>query len=1130
MAEFTKSELKQIQKKFYADYPGGKIKKDNIELSEDESFQEYLRMNRDRFEKKLPNRDFAAFRERSLDSEQNEFIFDRLKLAVMLEMALINQPAYEAAIKNPPSAIETLNQKRPLNDRQQAEFEHRLTDKMLEDKAMFQILPPSVLAEQYRRVNEKITQGQSAPEDEVKAEKLASRIDELSQSLYQKQQLFFADVTNISDTYDGYMQMFAVRETYPRQNEDTAGLQRINEENRAYLADLIEDYDREWNLEAVDENAGARLDKRFDELTALLNQTALDEETMQLAANFKFYDEENNPQPQFVDEQGNVSDVYSPGTKIIEGSALETMLRIARQNVLQQQLTESAPATIESLNQAVREELPSVLYAAHVAQQVEQGAKEDPRQFIDPVFLRRFMADLSQEDKPMGVSPSAFQAAVDSCVNHVGAYAHRLGGKIGKNQPVVSKLFEPLKNLDRRAGDRTVTEINKRAVRIEMLKRTAKGAASAFFVSGAITVAATAAAADASLTAATLGANKMAGMAVGSMLAVGMTVRQIRRWRKERKAAGKKRGLGALLKDRRMMMTIGTTALGAAALGFAVTGNPGAAQMLGYSAMAMGTANGVINTFQDSRKSGLGVWEAGGWAVLQTVATVGAGFAGRAAANAGIDAYNAGHADNQLFQHREKIGEHTETTVHTTTETVYKPGVVEQAQKIVEYWYHDNPELLQQHIETINHLNLENGTSVNPYRYLLAAHDAGALTADNHLLHVQDGADVFSQGNHKVLGAGWSQESGISQDTVKILADSVRAEGINLTPDSLQAFEQIDAHISANNQVGHVAGNPHQDDGVLKFNAEIGADGRAAASPDGSQYTTFADHDGVYEQVIREHTSEHIVEDYGLRRNQTDLGLGMFGVLGRKVNGINKLKRRIGSLLDKLSAKKQDPIIPEPPVVIKDPQKLLPEHQQNHLLPEGRKTDGLLPEHQQDRLLPERRKPAGLLPEHTEPAVKKLLDKEYQIVHGIEPDSAEQARYRSLVEKEWTSAGTKLGFGDYLKARMMHFEQTLAESISPLTENTDGFSDTPQGRKHIFKTRQTMWKTNLSQNGKELKSSDVTLLHFEKLVAIGKNSAAHSKLKAAEDRRRTPAAAGKGSRPHGQVYELAVRAASASRR
>ena len=163
MAEFTKSELEQIQKKFYADYPGGKIKKDNIELSEDESFQEYLRMNRDRFEKKLPNRDFAAFRERSLDSDQNEFMFDRLKLAVMLEMALINQPAYEAAIKNPPSAIETLNQKRPLKGRQQKEFEHRLTDKMLEDEALFQMLPPSVLAEQYRRVNEKITQGQSAP-------------------------------------------------------------------------------------------------------------------------------------------------------------------------------------------------------------------------------------------------------------------------------------------------------------------------------------------------------------------------------------------------------------------------------------------------------------------------------------------------------------------------------------------------------------------------------------------------------------------------------------------------------------------------------------------------------------------------------------------------------------------------------------------------------------------------------------------------------------------------------------------------------------------------------------------------------------------------------------------------------
>lgn len=1036
----------------------------------------------------------AIYRQRSANSDSNEFMLDKVKLQVLLDMGVISQDIYNAGIQTPAAAIDRLNGRRKLNDKEQEEFEQRLTARMTEDEQLFRLLPPAVLAAEYEKsydnlfaAMERDPQSEHIPKHE-QIEKLEARIDELSADAYNRRNLFFADVTNISDTYDGYMQMFAARERRLGQGEEDNAKRRMMDANRRNLDELIGEYDREWNLQNISAADADRLNRRFDELSQALEQTGLDDDTLRLVSNFKFLDANGQAEPQFADADGNQSDVWKQSAGIIQGGKLENMVRIARHNVLLNQLGSAEELNVENLNAELNNELQSVLYAAHVADQVEKGINENPNQFTDKKYRDQFIAELSNIEKPISISPTAYEAAVDSQINGAGAYAHRLGSKIGKDKSVVARLFEPLKDLDKRAAGRTAETVDKRAVRIEMLKRTTKSAASAFLVSGAITVAATATAADASLTAATLGMNKYAGMAVGSALAVGMTVRQIRRWRKERKEAGEKRGLRALVKDRRMMMTIGTTALGATALGFAITGNPGVAQALGYGSLALGSANGIINNMQDARKNGLGGWEAAGWAALQTVATVGAGFAGRWAANQGIDLYNKHNPENDVFQHRAKIGEHTETTISAETETVYKPGVVENAQKILDYWYNDNPDLLQQRIDAIEAYNAEHGTSINPQRYLLAAHDAGALTADNNLLHVQDGADVYSQASHKVLGQGWSQATGISQETVNSLADSVNVEGINLTPESIRAFQEIDGHISASNQVGHVAGGAYQNDGVLGFNAETGADGRAVASENGSRYTTYADHDGVYEQTVTEKIVETKVDDYGMVRNETDLGLGMFGILGHRVKGIRKLKERAGSLLDRLVGRqKAEPVPPSViPVVIKDQK---------------------------------------LLPGHTETGIDKMLDKEYHIVHGIAPDRGEQKRYRELVEKEMAvdAMGTD-NLGAYLQKRMDKFEQTLAVNVSP-NDQAQGFADSTKGKIHINRTREAMWKTNLTADGQTLTGENITLLHFEKLIGIGKNNAENAKLKAAEDRRRAPAAPGKAGRPHGGTYDVTAVAA-----
>ncbi len=991
--------------------------------------------------------DSDKWRERSLNSDANEFIMDKAKLQALLSMGIINQEIYDAAIKNPLAAIEKLQEKLPLDDKKQIEFENALSEELLNTPELFTFMPPYLLAKEYTKYNEQAKENlKQDPNADIsvlqeKISKLAERIDTLSLDMRDHRNLFYSDITNIGDTYNGYMEMFAAREKYLDDSEHSAEIKRAISDDRATLTEIIEDYDQTWNLQDVKESDADKLNKRFNEVSVALEKTVLDKETLKLVSNFKFFDEKGEIEPQFIDKNGNKKHTYDEGDEIIKGGKLETIIRIARQNILMNQIGADNEISVDSLNESLKEEVPTVLYAAHVAAETEKGIKENPKQFTDKAYLNKFKEDLSNPEKPMGVSATAYEATIDNLVNSVGAYATRLGSKIGKDKPVVTKVFEPLKDIDKRAGDRTTGTVDKRKVRIQQLKRVAKGAASAFLVSGAITVAGAAVAADASMTAATLGMNKYAGMAVGSALAVGMTIYQIRRWRKDRKAHGEKTGFLAMLKDRRLRQTIETTALGCAALGFAVTGNPGVAQCLGYGAMAVGTTNSVISSYQDVKKAELSGWEAFGWATLQAVATVGGGLAGRYTANAGIDAFNKANPENEIFQHKE-------TTVHTTVKEtiVYKTEAIENAHKILNYWYKDNPDLLQQRIDSINSYNEINGTNINPERYLLAAHDAGALSADNNLLHVQGGADVATGANHKVLGIGWSNETGVSQDTVKSLANSISGDGVNITPESLKAFGRIDQYIDVNNHVGHVQGAPYQNDGVLGYDSKVGADGKVEVAADGDRYTTYANHGGATE--VQKTTHDTITSR--MVRNESDLGLGMVGVLGSITRKTKKLKDRIGALADKLFSQKENKIIVNPE---HDVQVVVPEHDVKKV------------ERQEDNS-------------------QDLLNKEYKIVHGIEPKPAEQVRYRALVQKEWETEGKAADFSKYLEKRMTTFENEIGNIMAPQEDNHQGIVDKPETKAIINQARERMWKLPQGDKG----TADETLITFQKKYVLKKLS------------------------------------------
>lgn len=832
---------------------------------------------------------------RSFNSDQNDTLLDMVKVEALRDMKVISDDEWNKVSKQPEemiqARIEMLNDKLPkLSDKQLAEYESRVTDKMVSNDELFNLVPPAALAKAYTGLDKQIAEEKDDAQKQnlaAKKEKIGARMEQLTTMLANKEHTFddmyFADKTNIADVYDGYVQMYDALDKNWRDEKNNKTLAMQMRQGEQMLGEQFDEYKAQWNIKDVREGDADKLQKHYEELNNQLKGIEIDAETAKLVSNFKFLDDKGQVEPQFVDKDGNQSDVYSDGAKVIEGSKLDTSIRLAKQNVLLENIGVGTKFKADDLQKEVSAQLPQTLYALHVVDKVQKGATEHPKQFTDKKFLNQFTADLANPDKPMAISHQAFAAGVDEAVNATAGYADALAQTVGRDKPVVTSVFNPIQDLDKRADARTDNKTNKKTARIEMLKRTVKGAASAFLVSGAIT------------TIGTMGANKVAGMAIGTSLAVGMTLWQIHKWRKQQKKEGKPAGFKAMLKNRKLVMTVATTAMGAAALGFAATGNPGMASALGIGALAVGTTNGVISNYGDSRKSGLGKFESAGWAAVQAIANVAGAYGGRVTANMAIDAYNHAHPDNDLFQHKEQ-------EVTNRRETVYDDGVKERAKATVGKWYAGHEDMLQQRVDEINQYNQAHGTHIDPYRYLMAAHDAGAQAPDNMMLHNQGAPDVASHGNHKVLGAGWSQETGISQHEVNNLAHSVTSDGhVNLSPESVKAFQEIDAHINRYNQVGYVNGAPYQNDGVLDSNASQNDAGRFVQDAKGDRYTTYADGDSPYKQINVKTTVTHTVD------NQRMDGVGMFGILGNVLGG-KKLRKRAGSLLDRIFGKKKQPV------------------------------------------------------------------------------------------------------------------------------------------------------------------------------------------------------------------------------
>ncbi len=1018
-------------------------------------------------------------RELSLNSDDNEFLMDKLKLRALLEIEVINEDLYNAGIKNPQSAIEKLSEVRPLNEEETAQFDEKMVEYTLADINAFKLTPPSILADQYEKIQQqkvdKLAQDEKADvsKEDEKIVALQDRMLELSIDFYNEQNLFFADAFNTGDTHDGYVKMTDALDKWyvepMEEGEEKDSLKEVLETNRETLQVQIDDYDAGWNLENATPERAEEIEKRLNDVNSMLDNVVIDEETLALVSKFKFITNGEEEKP-FIDKNGEKSSTYTEGAKIDPESKLATVVRIAKQNAMQSTIADNTEITQESLNKEVSDQLGAALYTFNVGDQIANHVLEDPKAFTDEDKRKEFLDNLRNAEEPTYLSENGFEAGLDATINMSAAYASRLNKKLGKDNPtsdkVATSILEPLKDLDKRAGDRTTdVKPSKRKARIAMAKRALKGAVSAFLVSGAITVAATATATDASLTAATMGMNKLAGAAIGTGLAVVAAAASIRKWRKQRKAEGKPRGLMSMIKDPRLATTLATTALGGAALGFAATGNPGVAMACGSAALAVGAGSNAIYTAKDAHKMGLSKAEAIGWGVVNAAATVAAGFGGRAAANWGIDVYNQHNPDNDLFQHKEKIGSHTEDYTEKGTRMVIDYGALnENAQDFLQdNWYKDHPELLQSRIEALTTAGVE-----NPHHALLIAHDAGLRAPDNMLMW--DGST--SNGNHTVLTHAWAEQNGVSTESVDAFKHLFNNDG-SVNTDAIAAYKEMAPHVGEDNFVSRIEDRP-----VIR---ELYGD---------RESTYDNDHKLPMKEEQYDIPKQKEVDDYGMVKNDNKgAGLGMVGVLATPFRAAKKLKERVGSLLDRIVKPKKE----LPPAPIK----------QEVVVPPVIKEEKEQPK---------------------EDPNKKLLIDEYKIVHGIEPSDKELNRYLKLVEKEQEKdPEAPKDMHAYLEKRKENFDKTLDSVIMVHRKEYDKELakidqmegscqnyDANNAKRKLFinNTRQTMWQSNLGEE----RASDVTLLDFEKIMTYEtSNSNDRTVITKSRDAAKTPNRKGKSN-------------------
>ena len=837
----------------------------------------------------------------SLNSDANQMKFDVITLGVYQAMGLVN--ANLDANNMTPSQVATEIDRVKLTDEQKAEYAARFVDAILPNVPLFESVPPSVLADAYaatRTAIERETDEQKKAALKQRFATLASRIDFLIDNFSSQMNYWYVNPTNIVDVNDGYNKMFDVRQpdlaVSPNQNQATQEYnKRINDkinDSREKLAAAIKEYDELYHLTQINPDNAEELKQRWIDLKTRLAGIEVTPETLAVAAKYHFKDENGNPIPQFLDENNQPSLEYRDGYKLDPNGRLAQVLNLSRNDVVMENVADLGTKVEDmNLSDMLNEEVPWTFSEISIPDEVTQGIAQAPTRMQDEAYVQRFWDDIKTNGG--STSDKGYQAALDAHVNNAAGFATRLGNKVGMDQDVVYMPFEAVQDIDKLASTRTEKEgAEGRKKKVGFFKRMAKNFGMAATVSAGLTFIGKAT------------GIAWAGAAVGTTIGVGNMIYQGLKWRNEQKKAGKPHGIKDFFKDKRNWGPAVASGLGVAATISMATGNPELAAGFGLGAVAAGTGSSAAMVYKDAINAGYSRGQALAGAIGVGASGILGAWAGNAAMN-GLVNYVNNNTDSTLFKHQETIQtthEETRTTQHTEYETStvrqYADGVIDSNERLMLEHNWETQASYDARIDGLMDAGLSHDDAV---RYLLAFHDA----TDHN------------------LGPGYFDSIGMSAENLAALRNSINGTEINLTPESLAAFEHFNPHISAINQVGYVPGAPV--DFQLPPNAMYDANGVLVQGNE--LYTTYANHSTpIYNDVtITTPVTVYGTETVLVPGTETiftpnelafPAGIGTFGIYEPRVvpdNYVTRLRERAGALADRIEEKprRQFPHLPD---------------------------------------------------------------------------------------------------------------------------------------------------------------------------------------------------------------------------
>jgi hypothetical protein len=749
---------------------------------------------------------------------------------------------------------------------------------------------PAILAAAYEYISE---HKNDSDEMRNRFERIGAHIDTLSGDfantggmVVNNDEWPLVDINNIADAYEGLLHTFAARRADVERAGDTEKVAEYNG-NLDQLQTVIAEYDLRWGLSNLHPEHASKIEDRWDDLWDTVNRAEFTPEL-----------KENLHKWEFTDSKGRKIPQFKKNGRLDKSGRLAAILDLARHDVAKKHVARVKEKIDEDeLATELNEEIEFKLYNLAVADKIVNDASANPDQFDNPEFREQMMADLSRDGAV--ISDAGYNAQVDADVNATAGWAARIKSKLGTAAENVGgffgNIFRPIKRVDRLANVRTTGgAADRRTARIEFFKRILKGFASAFIASALITTIATAAAA-------TAGISLAASMAaIGMVTAIGMGIVQISRWRKAQKKAGNPTDIHAFLSDKRLVASLGVSAIAVVAMCFGAAGMATAATSLGYGALALGGAKNTVETYRDARRTKMSVAESLAWAIANAGAVIAGGFTGRMAANAGINYYNEQNPENRLFQNaQDRVIEHE--TEHTETRTEYTQDALDNAERIAKMWYRNNPDVLQQRVDAINAYNAEHGTNIDPYRAVMINADAGGQTFDNMRLHVNNSHidpninDIYSHGHHRVLTDAWGRAYDFSPDELRAAAHLFNADG-SINPDGMDVISRLDNYVGETNTVGYMPGRGVHTDNYLNQN-DVARGGEVSSN--GRVYSTYTDGNPamVENTYTTTETTYENVTDYNRANGD---GMATFGNYNQRTNGRVGLRDRVGALVNRV--------------------------------------------------------------------------------------------------------------------------------------------------------------------------------------------------------------------------------------